>query len=158
MKSTKAHWTESSLSDYLFRIGADFVLQLEEKIGAQKDLAKVLKVTEGAVSQKLNNPGNLKLHTMIKYARALGLKLSIVLYDDGDSRNERGPIHADIFRICWENSGKPADFWNINEDNYTRSATAEGTMPITPIKISQSRWNTPFFHENQIAHVGGGNG
>ncbi|CUS33503.1 helix-turn-helix transcriptional regulator [Candidatus Nitrospira nitrificans] len=116
VKNTNAHWTEKSLSDFIYRVGADFVFQLDNKIDSQKALAETLSVTKSAVSQKLNNPGNLKLETMVKYARALGLKVSVVLYDDGDRDNERGPINSDIFRICWENAGKPKDFWQATSD------------------------------------------
>jgi transcriptional regulator with XRE-family HTH domain len=118
MKKRRTHWTEKSTADFLFRLGADFILQVEAKLQAgpleQKELAHKLGVTEGAVSQTLNNPGNLKLQTMINYARALGMKVSVMLYDDGDRINERGPIHADIFRVCWERCGKPSDFMSLS--------------------------------------------
>ena len=59
------HWTEKSTDDFLYRIAADFVRQVEsamENAGVnQAGLAKRLKVSEGRVSQVLNNPGNLRL-------------------------------------------------------------------------------------------------
>lgn len=126
MKKRGTHWTDKSTTDFVFRIGADFVAQVEAKLESgpfqQKELAQSLNVTEGAVSQTLNKPGNLKLETMINYARALGMKLSVILYEDGDPRNERGPIHADIFRMCWERFGRPIDFLSIS---------ATETMPVT---------------------------
>ena len=156
MEATKSHWTEDNTADYLFRIGADFVFQLEDKFDAQKDLAKALNVTESAVSQKLNNPGNLKLQTMIKYARALGMKLSVVLYDDGDSRNERGPISAEIFRICWERAGKPADFWMVNRVNTDTATTDE--LLLRTIDVRESKWVGDGFRETRMAQAGGGHG
>lgn len=118
MERNKKHWTEKSISDFIFRIGADFVAQIEAQLEAgpvqQKDLAKKLEVSEGAVSQTLNNPGNLKLQTIANYARALELKVSIVLYDDNDPKNEHGPVHADVFKVCWEGAGKPKNFWEIS--------------------------------------------
>jgi transcriptional regulator with XRE-family HTH domain len=115
-KKSKSHWTEESTGNFLFRVGADFVSQLLDKVESQKDLAKKRNVSKGAVSQMLNNPGNLKLKTMIEYARALGMKIGVLLYDDDDKHNENGPIHPDIFRICWERNGKPKDFWSLKRD------------------------------------------
>jgi len=122
-----AHWTERSLEDFLYRIAADFVAQLETKIQAESlnkaDLAQMLGISKGRVSQILNNPGNLSLKTIIKFARALGMKIAIVAYDDKDYKNRRGPINSEIFRICWENSGKPTDFWSLKEANCTAITT-----------------------------------
>jgi DNA-binding phage protein len=151
MENTKIHWTENGIEDYLFRIGADFVFQLENKIGSQKDFAKSLQVTEGAVSQKLNKPGNLKLHTMIKYARALGLKLSVVLYDDGDSENKRGPVNADVFRLCWEKAGKPTDFWMTKDRNSMETAFTDPVMPRRSVFFDE-------FADSEMNLVGEGNG
>jgi transcriptional regulator with XRE-family HTH domain len=113
------HWTEGSIDDYLYRIASDFVLQLEDKIDSgvlsHVQLAQKLGVSKGRVSQILNNPGNLTLKMMIRCARALGMKIAVVAYDDDDYNNEHGPVNSDIFRICWENSGKPADFWSLPE-------------------------------------------
>lgn len=118
MEKIKNHWTTKSIADFIFRIGADFVAQIEAKLEAgpfkQKDIAHELSVSEGAISQTLNNPGNLKLQTIVGYARALGMKVSIILYDDHDPKNEYGPVHADVFKLCWENAGKPKNFWEIS--------------------------------------------
>jgi transcriptional regulator with XRE-family HTH domain len=115
----KAHWTERGIKDYLFRIAADFVAQLERKLEAenitQDELAKRLKITKGRVSQVLNHPGNISLANIVTYARALGMKMSIVAYEDSDPGNVKGPINAEIFRICWEKAGKPRDFWAVQE-------------------------------------------
>jgi transcriptional regulator with XRE-family HTH domain len=81
----------------------------------QGALARKLGVSEGAVSQMLNNPQNLTLKTIVAYARALGIKVSLVAYDDNDPLNERGPVNSEIFSICWENAGKPPDFWSLQE-------------------------------------------
>jgi transcriptional regulator with XRE-family HTH domain len=117
MVNDKRHWTESSLSDFIYRIGSDFISQIEMKLEegslTQKSLAIQLKVSEGSVSQVLKSPGNLQLDTMVKYARACGMKMSVLLYDDGDKENKRGPIHPDIFRMCWEFSGRPSDFFAL---------------------------------------------
>ncbi|MBE3086863.1 MAG: helix-turn-helix transcriptional regulator, partial [Bacteroidetes bacterium] len=39
---------------------------------SQGKLAKMLKITKGRVSQVLNNPGNVSLLTVIRFARTLG--------------------------------------------------------------------------------------
>lgn len=113
------HWTEESAKDFLFAIALDFVDQLEAKMEAmgwdRAKLAQKAKVSKGYVSQVLNNPGNLSLDTIVKFARALKLKVSVVAYDDGDESNERGPINAEIFRLCWERANKPADMWSFRE-------------------------------------------
>lgn len=136
------HWTERSVGDFLYRITADFVAQLETKIQAESlnksDLAQKLGISKGRVSQILNNPGNLSLKTIIKFARVLGMKIAIVAYDDGDQENERGPINSEIFRICWENSGKPADFWSLHE--YACSAS---TVTLSPASGHEETLSLP---------------
>jgi transcriptional regulator with XRE-family HTH domain len=128
MNNKLTHWTEKSTADFLFRIGSDFVAQVEAKMESmpmkQTELAEKLGVTKGRVSQIFNNPGNLTLGMIIKCARAVGMKASVVAYDDGDKENKRGPVHSEIFRKCWEISGKPADVWSI------RSAQSPCTFVI----------------------------
>jgi transcriptional regulator with XRE-family HTH domain len=144
-----AHWTEGSTDDFLYRITADLIDQLEEKIQSKSlskaELAKKLGLSKGRVSQILNNPGNLGLKTIIRFARALGLKIAIVAYDDRDESNERGPINSEIFRICWENSGKPANFWSLEEPQCVATNTAScpvffdaQIMNIVPTQSNQS--------------------
>lgn len=132
MPRERSHWTEKSTDDFVFSIGADYIWQVENELEAcnfsQKQFAKLLSATEGYVSQILNNPGNLGLKTIVKLARVLGKKVSIVLYDDEDPQNEHGPIHSEIFRMCWERSGKPADFFELHDDQpmLTASTIAVG--------------------------------
>jgi len=122
----KAHWTARSFKDYLFRVKADFLSQLEKKMESsntsQGKLAKRLGKTKGRVSQVLNDPGNITLSTMIEYARKLGMKVSIIAYEDDDPENKRGPINSEVFRICWEKSGKPRDFWALQEVDISQKA------------------------------------
>jgi len=117
MKKNNRHWTAKNIANYVFSIGADFVAQLEAKLEeshiAQNALSTALNITKGAVSQALNNPGNLTIRSMVKYARAVGMDVSVVLYKKTDELKEWGPIHADIFRICWERAGKPKDFFEV---------------------------------------------
>jgi transcriptional regulator with XRE-family HTH domain len=128
---TISHWTEKSLSDYLFSIRFDFVYQLEkqmEQLGWNDTrFASEIGVTKGRVSQILNNRDNMTVRSMIKCARALGLKVSVMAYDDGDKDNKKGPIPADIFRICWERQGKPADMWDLQQASTAVNMTVSPT-------------------------------
>lgn len=134
----KVHWTARSIKDYLFRIATDFIAQLENKMDSlpisQDELAKRLGVTKGRVSQLINHPGNISLGIMIEYAKALGMKLSVVAYEDDDLENKKGPIDSEIFKICWEKCGKPRDFWDMQSVVYTDVASATTYAANVPIK------------------------
>jgi len=114
MKQT--HWT-SSTSSFVTKISADFVLQIEQRLDelemSHAAFALLLNVTEGSVSQKLNRPPNFKLSTAVDFVRALGLKVALVAYDDGDPKNEQGPINSEIFSECWKRAGRPIDFFDL---------------------------------------------
>jgi transcriptional regulator with XRE-family HTH domain len=132
------HWTEKGFKDYIYSIAFDFVAQLEDKMEiediSREKLASILGITKGRVSQILNNPGNLELESIVRYARALKMKVSIVAYDDNDPENEKGPINSDIFRICWETLEKPRDFWAFQ--NKTRRTVANVSSVKTTVFIS----------------------
>jgi transcriptional regulator with XRE-family HTH domain len=119
------HWTEKSFKDYLFRIVFDFLVQLEDKMESQTisqdELAKKLGITKGRISRVFKWPGNVSLNTIIKFTRILDLKVSIVVYGDGDPENKKGPINSDVFRICWEKCGKPHDFWELQDNKMRRN-------------------------------------
>ncbi len=138
MATLSGHWTNTSIDDFQYRLGFDFIDQIQQAMEGegvtQVQLADLLGVTEGRVSQVLNSPGNLTLRKIIEYARALGRKVAIVAYDDHDPDNERGPINAQIFERCWENAGRPADFFEMSE---VFSATSEtsGTESVTLKKV-----------------------
>lgn len=109
----RLHWTEESLDDFRFKVAFDFVAQIElamrDQGMKQSDLAAVLGVTPGRVSQVFNNPANLNLRSMVEWTRKLGHKMAVVLYDDGDEGNRFGPIDSEVFRLCWEKVGRPHD-------------------------------------------------
>jgi transcriptional regulator with XRE-family HTH domain len=112
------HWTERSVDDFVHKMSSDFILQLEKKMEegkvSQKELADLLRVSVGRVSQFLNNPGNLTLKKIVEYSRTLGLKVAIVAYEDGDPENKNGPINSEIFYDCWVKQGRPEDFFSLN--------------------------------------------
>ena len=125
------HYTASSTEDYVNRLSFDFITQLAKRMDAlglnQTTLGRKLKLTSGRVSQIFNNPGNLTLNKMTEYARAVGMKISVVAYDDGDPNNERGPVTSEIFALCWEKYGKPHDFEPFNSQILAASTT-EGVL------------------------------
>src|SRR6266850_8043186 len=97
---TTAHWTERSADDFLYSIASDFVEQLRakmKKLGmTQSKLAKAARVSKSYVSQVFNDPGNLSLVTIVKFAKAVGMKVSVVGYEDDSARAGSGPINSDI--------------------------------------------------------------
>lgn len=131
MGKLSRHWTDTSTDDFLYRVGADFVQQIEEVMESpqtnQATLAKTLGVTEGRVSQILNRPGNLTLRNVIEYARALQKKVALVVYDDNDPLNQNGPINPQVFARCWERANKPSDFFELDEFiSHSMTATNSG--------------------------------
>lgn len=140
------HWTANDGADFVFSVGADFVAQLELKLEAeglpQKELAARLSVSKGRISQILKNPGNLELQTIVNCALSLGMKATIVLYDDGDKKREYGPIHPEMFKICWERAGRPRDFWEFSEPiavNVTETADLKGESYLKPFGFEDTR-------------------
>jgi transcriptional regulator with XRE-family HTH domain len=115
------HWTAASADDFVRRITFDFIAQLEEKMKSdgisQAELAKALGVSEAAVSRVLNDPPNLTLRTIVRYALAVGAKAALVAYDDGDHANTLGPVNSEVFSVCWENTGKPHDMWEVSDNS-----------------------------------------
>lgn len=111
-----------------------FIAQIEKKLESspmtQKQLARKLGISEGAVSKFLNNPQNVTLKTAAKYARALGFKLAMVAYEDDDPANEKGLVSSEIFAACWERSGKPRDIWSLQATATTSSPATITTMRL----------------------------
>ena len=128
MGSLAGHWTNASINDFLYRIGFDYIGQIQQAMEtenvSQAALAKTLNISEGRVSQILNSPGNLTLRNIVEYARALGKKVAIVAYDDHDPDNHNGPINSRVFEQCWRDAGKPSDFFEISESPVASSTTA----------------------------------
>lgn len=113
------HWTQESLEDFQFSVAYDYVYQLQDALEVegmtQKAFAEAAESSESRVSQLFGNPGNLTLKSMIRWARAIGRKVSVVFYDDGDARNELGPVDSEVFLKCWEMAGRPRDLASIEE-------------------------------------------
>jgi hypothetical protein len=127
------HYTAASDRSFVNRIMFDFMAQLEERLAVtettQSALAKKLNLTEGAVSQVLNlTSSNYKLETLVKYARAAGMKVALVAYDDDDPNNKNGPVGPEIFALTWDGLGKPRDTWAVTES--LRSVAATCASPV----------------------------
>lgn len=111
------HWTTGSPDKFAYAVASDFVAQLEIKLEAEgmekKDFARRAGVSPSFVSQVLNNPGNLGVKTMAKFALALGMKVAVVAYEDGDPGNDNGPISASVFNACWNRERQPHDLFDV---------------------------------------------
>lgn len=119
------HYTSANDESFVNRITFDFIAQMANRLEVSKmkqsELAEKLNVGESAVSQVLNLASmNLTLKTMVRYARALGMKVAVVAYDDRDPHNENGPVGSEIFTLSWEKIGKPRDVWSVNEASYSK--------------------------------------
>jgi transcriptional regulator with XRE-family HTH domain len=149
------HWTESNVEAFIQKLTFDFITQLEKAMESNPDinqsvLAQKLNVSEGAVSQILNNPRNLTLKTMVRYARALGMKLALVAYDDSDPDNSRGPINSDIFRLCWERAEKPRTFRAFQQPDAPKMSAQTLTVSSPRVKVGSDY--------NALRLVGGSDG
>jgi predicted XRE-type DNA-binding protein len=130
------HWTARSTEDFAYRIASDFVAQIETKLEDKEmgraEFAKAIGVTPGRVSQVLNNPTYFNLKSIVNYAKAVGMKVSIVAYDDGDLTNREGPINAQVFASCWQRAGRPRDLFEPSRP------------PVRPIyEVSAQRFYRP---------------
>lgn len=128
-----SHYTNANEDAFVNRITFDFIAQVANRLETsqtkQNELAEKLNVSEGAVSQVLSlGRMNLTLKTMVRYARALGMKLAVVAYDDDDPQNENGPVGSEIFSLSWERIGKPRDLWAVNE---ATSGTKQYSYPLS---------------------------
>ncbi len=108
------HWTQESTGDFAYSISLDFFSQLQDRFEQspmmQQDYAAEMGVSPSRVSQVFNDPpSNPKVESLVKYARALGMKVAIVAYDDGDPDDDKGPVYSEIFTKAWQNAGKPRD-------------------------------------------------
>jgi transcriptional regulator with XRE-family HTH domain len=114
-----AHWTQNSTADFIHSISSNFVAQIETKIEeegiSQNEIASKMNKTSGRVSQLLNNPGNLSIRVMVELARSLGMKVSIIAYDDKDPNNDQGPIDPEVFVRSWEKLDRPVDLFEVEE-------------------------------------------
>jgi transcriptional regulator with XRE-family HTH domain len=107
----KKHWTETDLKDFAFAVSMDFVSNLETAMNeqgvSQRELAQRLGISEGRVSQVINNPGNLTLKSAIEWGHAVGRKVALLSYEAPS--HYTGPVVPENFVACWSALGKPTD-------------------------------------------------
>jgi transcriptional regulator with XRE-family HTH domain len=124
-----SHWTQESAKNFAYNLSLDFFTQLDDKFQSldikRNQFAKTLSLSAGRISQIFNSPPeNPKLDSLVKYAQALGMKVSVVAYEDTDDpTNERGPIFSEIFSRCWERAGRPRDLISISAFNQIPAVT-----------------------------------
>ena len=122
---SQQHWTNKSYTDFAYRIASDFTAQIEMKLESlpmeRKDYANLVGVKPSRVSQILNDPGNLGLESMVRYARALGMKVAVVAYEDGDPYNHYGPISSQVFFESWKKIGMPRYFSDFQSNSQIRN-------------------------------------
>ena len=151
MSTEKKHWTADSNGNFQFAVASQFVDQVEDRLDEKKmtqaDLAEALKVTPGRVSQFMNDPGHLKLSTMVQVARSLGMKFSIVVYDDGEEAGARGPIEPSVFFECWKALAMPLDNWELKAlFTKTESPKTKGHFTkVIPIREEKNNVVQPHF-------------
>jgi predicted XRE-type DNA-binding protein len=132
---TVKHWTGTDADAFIHAIASDFVAQIETKLESEnisrRQFARLLHVSPGRVSQTLNDPSGFNLRTIVNYVRALGMKAAIVAYSDDDPNNDRGPINAEVFNICWRQSGRPQDL-----AGFSMAQVAAGGTVTQPLRVT----------------------
>ena len=84
---------------------------------AKKELAKRMDIEQSRVSQIFHNPGNLTLKLIVRAARAVGIKVALIAYNDGDRDNVNGPIVPEVFYECWNRCGNPLNMFEVDTEN-----------------------------------------
>jgi transcriptional regulator with XRE-family HTH domain len=80
--------------------------RLEELGLSRREFASKLGVTEGRISQVFNNPANFTMRKMVEWSRILGLKVSLVSFEDKDDPSG-APVFSTSFKRSWEILGRP---------------------------------------------------
>lgn len=115
------HWTQESAKDFAYHLSLDFFTQLQDRFEQsellRKEFAEKVGLSAGRISQIFNSPPeNPKIDSLVRYALALGLKVSIVAYDDNDPTNDKGPVFSGVIAKCWEQMGRPRDLSAFTPD------------------------------------------
>ncbi len=121
---------ESHLSTITFNAILRLRQELEANNISQAKLAEAISKSPGRVSQVFNPDRPMTLKQMVKVARAMGLKASVVFYDDGDKEDRFGPLNPGIFESCWIECNKPVRMGQISA-----SATNAGMKNIVNFSV-----------------------
>jgi predicted XRE-type DNA-binding protein len=114
------HYTSFNQDAFIGSVTSDFVAQIAQRLEksdmSQSEFAQKLGVSESEVSQVLNlNRINLTIKKMTRFARAVGMKIAVVAYDDHDPNNEHGPVGSEIFTAAWERFGRPRNLFIFSD-------------------------------------------
>jgi len=95
-------------------VSQDLVSQInrhvEASVHTRSQISEFMEVTKARVSQILNSPGNMTIRTMVRVVRVLGLKVTVLVYED---TSIEGPLDPAVFLACWEKCGKPTDWSDV---------------------------------------------
>lgn len=108
--SENKHWTSRDNDSFKFAVLADFIDQVKDKL--EKDgisIATFFKKLHDPhyIALNFDNPDGLSVLNMADIIQALNLKMTILVYDDGDTENKTGPVNSEMFKTCWDLQGKP---------------------------------------------------
>lgn len=113
------HWTEESTDAYKYALTFDFIDQVEAQIELKgitfEQLAVTVNYSPESLKKLFENPWDMTIEFMIKLCKAVGMKLSLLAYDDNDPENYGGPINSQIILNCWEDRGKPKNMFDLGE-------------------------------------------
>jgi hypothetical protein len=146
-----SHWTQENTKDFAYHLSLDFFTQLQHRFEQsellRKEFAEKVDRSAGRISQIFNSPPeNPKADTFVLYALALGQKVSIVAYDDGDPTNDKGPVFSGVFAKCWEAMGKPRDL---------SSLLPAADSDIQSVNGSKSDWSPNAFGTDKASRYSG---
>lgn len=127
-----AHWTSSSLEDLMFSVVFDFaesIWQAAEKAGVgvadpdshtfQVDYAE-LGARVGETARRVEyffkcEAKDLSVKRANTWAKALGHRLALVLYDQPGETQDTGPVMSCVFTACWIMCGRPRTMWDLED-------------------------------------------
>lgn len=124
------HWTEDS-GAYIAFIRSDFVTLLHKHMDnkKRKKFADHFNITDEVINVFLLTK-KFSLEEMVDVCRLLGLKLSIVVYDDKDPDNNNGPVLGEVLLDFLNKVGFSREQKDINSVNDNKSIYDEITSVV----------------------------
>jgi len=130
--NNEKHWTAESDENFWFAVVLDCLFQLENRMAElgmnYAEFSERVGLSEDEIERLFNEDSDeIPMTTLVKWAKALGMKLTLVAYDDGDVKvgsedNARcGPVNPEIFAHCWKIMGKPRNVWDIRKKGWKGS-------------------------------------
>ena len=104
--------------DYWSTIASHFIMQLEDVMDRKRisfdALAHKVDVLPSVLEFVFEQPGNLWPALAIRLAMAVNMGISLVLYDQPNSKKHVG---AEILTQCWERQGRPRNYIDLGGEN-----------------------------------------